>query len=74
MNVQWHIDPTPSGRTRVTISHDFAPRLPGLALIVDRVFTRHIAGRTLATFKAIAEALTDASDAADQAARVQGPT
>jgi hypothetical protein len=41
----------------VTIEHDFAPRLPGFATFVDRFFTRPIAGRTLATFKALAEAL-----------------
>ncbi len=41
----------------VTIEHDFAPRLPGFAAFVDRFFTRPIAGRTLATFKALAEAL-----------------
>ena len=41
----------------VTIEHEFAPRLPGFAAFVDRFFTRPIAGRTLATFKALAEAL-----------------
>jgi hypothetical protein len=47
----------------VEISHDFAPRIPGFAAFVDRVFTRPIAGRTLATFKALAEALTGMADA-----------
>ena len=56
MDVTWTIDPDGSG-TRVEIAHDFAPRLPLFAAFVDRVFTRPIAGRTLATFKALAEAL-----------------
>lgn len=59
MDVTWVIEPrTDAGDTcRVTIRHDFAPRLPGLARFVDRWFTRAIAGRTLATFKALAETL-----------------
>lgn len=60
MDVTWRIEPEPlddGGGTHVVIEHDFAPRLPGFAAIVDRFFTRPIAGRTLATFKAIAEAL-----------------
>jgi ribosome-associated toxin RatA of RatAB toxin-antitoxin module len=55
MDVTWRIEPTATG-CRVAISHDFRPAWPWLALIVDRWFTRPIAGRTLATFKAIAEA------------------
>jgi hypothetical protein len=31
--------------------------VPGFAAFVDRLFTRPIAGRTLGTFKALAEAL-----------------
>jgi ribosome-associated toxin RatA of RatAB toxin-antitoxin module len=64
MDVTWRIEPAGAGdRTggstgcTVTIEHDFAPRLPGFAAFVDRFFTRPIAGRTLATFKALAEAL-----------------
>lgn len=62
MDVTWRIDPGAGGdggRTgcTVTIAHDFAPRLPGFAAFVDRWFTRPIAGRTLATFKALAEAV-----------------
>ncbi len=66
MDVTWHIEPAgaseggPDGCS-VTIEHDFAPRLPGLAAFVDRFFTRQIAGRTLATFKSIAEALQSAT-------------
>jgi aromatase len=61
MDVTWRIEPTAAG-CHVEISHDFRPRLPGLAWIVDRGFTRPIAGRTLATFRAIAEALADDDD------------
>ena len=56
MDVTWRIEST-SGGCLVSIDHDFRPRLPGFAAAVDRWFTRPIAGRTLATFKALAEAL-----------------
>jgi ribosome-associated toxin RatA of RatAB toxin-antitoxin module len=67
MDVTWTIEPAADG-TRIEIAHDFERRLPipGLGAllgdglfpaIVDRWFTRHIAGRTLATFKVLAEAL-----------------
>ena len=62
MDVTWHIEPTAAG-CDVRIEHDFAPRLPGLAHVVDRWFTRPIAGRTLAAFKAIAEAVAVAEAA-----------
>ena len=58
MDVTWQIEPGGAG-TRVSIDHDFRPRLPGLAWFVDRAFTRPIAGRTLATFKALAESLAE---------------
>jgi ribosome-associated toxin RatA of RatAB toxin-antitoxin module len=58
MDVTWRIEPL-AGGTRVTIDHEFRPRVPGWAAFVDRVFTQPIAGRTLATFRAIAEALAD---------------
>lgn len=62
MDVTWRIEPTGGGVTcRVTIEHEFAPRVPGFAAFVDRFFTRPIAGRTLATFKALAEALESGS-------------
>ncbi|MGZ9161081.1 MAG: type II toxin-antitoxin system RatA family toxin [Candidatus Limnocylindrales bacterium] len=60
MDVTWRIESVDrAGRTltAVTIRHDFRPRLPVFAAFVDRYFTRPIAGRTLATFKTIAEAL-----------------
>jgi ribosome-associated toxin RatA of RatAB toxin-antitoxin module len=66
MDVTWRIEPTDTG-SRVSIDHQFGPRVPGWAWFVDRAFTRPIATRTLATFKAIAEAL-----AADESAT--GPT
>jgi ribosome-associated toxin RatA of RatAB toxin-antitoxin module len=62
MDVTWRIEPRDgpaADATRVTIEHDFAPRVPGFARFVDRAFTRSIAGRTLATFKALAEALAE---------------
>jgi ribosome-associated toxin RatA of RatAB toxin-antitoxin module len=62
MDVTWRIEPTPGG-CRVSIDHEFAPGLPGFAAFVDRWFTRPIAGRTLATFKSLAEAVAE-SDAA----------
>jgi hypothetical protein len=64
MDVTWTIEPTrlPDGRpgTRVEIAHVFAPAMPGFARFVDAWFTRPIAGRTLATFRALAEALAPA--------------
>lgn len=67
MDVLWRIEPrdgpadgAPSPGCRVTIEHDFRPRLPGFAAFVDRWFTRAIAGRTLATVRAIAEAVESA--------------
>jgi ribosome-associated toxin RatA of RatAB toxin-antitoxin module len=58
MDVTWRIESTPTG-SRVAIDHDFRPRVPVLATVVDRWFTRPIAGRTLATFKALAEAVAE---------------
>jgi ribosome-associated toxin RatA of RatAB toxin-antitoxin module len=60
MDVTWTIEPAETGDgTRIEITHDFLPRVPGFAAFVDRAFTRPIAGRTLATFRALAEALAD---------------
>ena len=74
MDVTWRIEPIALGthRTRVTIEHDFAPQFPLLAAVVDRWFTRPIAGRTLATFKALAEALVDVSGAAVRPSAPEG--
>lgn len=59
MDVTWRIEEARgvTGGCRVSIEHEFSPRLPGFARFVDRIFTRPIAGRTLATFKALAEAI-----------------
>ena len=58
MDVTWRIEPTARAAVGSRSSIDFAPSIPGFAAFVDRGFTRPIAGRTLATFKALAEALT----------------
>lgn len=63
MDVTWTIEPAGPGATRVEIGHDFRPRVPGFARFVDTVFTRPIAGRTLATFRALAEALATDDEA-----------
>jgi ribosome-associated toxin RatA of RatAB toxin-antitoxin module len=56
MDVTWRIEPSTRG-ARVAIDHDFRPRIPMFAVFVDRFFTRPIAGRTLAPFRTLAEAL-----------------
>ena len=62
MEVTWHIRARADGaHSHVTIEHDFRRRLPLvgdrlLPWLVDRFFTRPIAGRTLRRFKALAEA------------------
>lgn len=58
MDVTWRIEPT-AGGCRVAIEHDFRPRIAAWAPIVERLFVRPIAGRTLATFKAIAEVVAE---------------
>jgi ribosome-associated toxin RatA of RatAB toxin-antitoxin module len=69
MDVTWRITADGVG-SRVEIAHEFRPRVAIWAPIVDRLFTTPIAGRTLATFRAIAEAvaLADATDASEPAA------
>lgn len=79
MRVTWRIEPTASG-CRVSIEHDFRRTL-GLPVIgpalgdeavprlFDRLFIGPIAGRTLATFRAIAEAIAADDRAARPAAR-----
>ncbi len=62
MDVTWRIEPA-AGGTHVAIEHDFRPRVPGFAAFVDRFFTRPIAGRTLATFRTLAEAVESGSAA-----------
>jgi ribosome-associated toxin RatA of RatAB toxin-antitoxin module len=58
MDVTWRIEPSDGG-CRVSIEHDFRPRLAVWARFIDAMFTRPIASRTLATFKAIAEAVAE---------------
>ena len=60
MDVTWRIEPTDRG-CHVSIEHRFEPRLALFAIIVDRWFTRPIASRTLAAFKALAEALAEST-------------
>lgn len=67
MRVTWQIEPR-AGGAHVTIEHVFAPPIPGLATVVDRWFTRPIAGRTLATFKTLAEAVASAQSSEPAAA------
>ena len=61
MDVTWRIEPR-AGGAHVSIDHDFRPRIAVFAPFVDRFFTRPIAGRTLGTFKALAEALAADAD------------
>ena len=56
MDVTWRIEATEGG-CQVTIEHDFRPRFAPWAAFIDAFFTRPIAGRTLATFRAIAESV-----------------
>jgi len=60
MAVTWRIQKIDEG-SRVTIEHVFGPPVPGWARLVDALFVRPIAARTLASFKAIAEAADVAS-------------
>ena len=67
MAVTWRLEPAVDG-CRVTIEHVFEPRVRGWARLLDGLFVRPIAGRTLATFKAIAEAAHAAAAASPAAA------
>ena len=58
MDVTWRIEPV-AGRLPCHVDHAFR-RGPSQAAFVDRWFTRPIAARTLATFRAIAEAVAAA--------------
>jgi ribosome-associated toxin RatA of RatAB toxin-antitoxin module len=69
MDVTWRIEPRPGG-CRVEIDHDFRPRVPGWAAFVDRFFTRAVAGRTLASFRAIAEALAETGSSEQSATTI----
>jgi len=68
MDVTWRIEPTSAG-CHVTIEHNFERAPAAWAAIVDRLFVRPIAGRTLATFKSIAEAVHRADTMEDASGR-----
>lgn len=76
MAVTWTIEALEGDpdRTRVEIAHDFRPRAPGFAAFVDRFFTRPIAGRTLATFKSIAEAVASGTGNVTVTSESRAPT
>jgi len=61
MDVTWRIASTPGG-CHISIEHDFQFRSRLWGGLVDRFFVRPIASRTLATFKAIAEAVAASGD------------
>ena len=66
MDVTWRIEDRPCGGCRVDIEHDFRPRIPGWAPFIARLWTRPIAGRTLATFRALAEAVAAGDESAER--------
>ena len=68
MEVTWRIETRSGSGCRVEIDHDFRPRVPGWAAFVDRFFTRPVAGRTLATFRDLAEAIAHEDQSAAAAA------
>jgi len=72
MEVTWHIAPMASG-CRVSIEHEFKPRVGAWGLLVDRLFVRPIARRTLGSFKAIAEAVAATKTEARRSGRARPP-
>jgi ribosome-associated toxin RatA of RatAB toxin-antitoxin module len=72
MDVTWRIEEAPGG-CHVSIDHDFDPPLPGWSALVTGLFVRPIATRTLATFKAIAEAAHAATPTVAPTASVSPP-
>ena len=73
MDVTWRIEPSEGG-CRVTIEHRFSPRIAPWAGLVNRFFIRPIAARTLATFKAIAEAVATSEPETSKARDESGAT
>jgi hypothetical protein len=82
MHVTWRIEPAGPG-CRVSIEHEFRRpiSLPifgtllgadAWPMFIDRFFTRPIAGRTLATFRALAESLADGPESDRPVAANQG--
>ena len=70
MDVTWRIEPTQVG-CHITIEHGF-DAAPGWAAIIDRLFVRPIATRTLATFKSIAETVAQVEAASPTTPRRSG--
>jgi len=68
MDVSWRLVPNDTG-CRVAIEHEFRPRIGIWAWVIDRLFVRPIARRTLASFKAIAEAAAAATSERPRSAR-----
>jgi ribosome-associated toxin RatA of RatAB toxin-antitoxin module len=64
MVVTWRLLPRAGDGTRIEIEHDFE-RGPAdlLPRVIEQAFVRPIAGRTLATFKALAEVVHASGDA-----------
>jgi uncharacterized membrane protein len=58
MEATWRIEPS-TGGSRVTIEHTYRHGAGPLAAVIDRLFARPIARRTLATFGSLAEALAE---------------
>jgi ribosome-associated toxin RatA of RatAB toxin-antitoxin module len=73
MDVTWRIEPRAGGGSRVEIDHDFRPRVPGWARLVDHFFTHPVAGRTLGTFRDLAEALAADDDQSADAISTKTP-
>jgi ribosome-associated toxin RatA of RatAB toxin-antitoxin module len=73
MDVTWRIEPRADGGSRVEIEHDFRPRVPGWARLVDRFFTHPVGGRTLAAFRDLAEALAADDDQSADAISTKTP-
>jgi ribosome-associated toxin RatA of RatAB toxin-antitoxin module len=73
MDVTWRIEPRAGGGSRVEIDHDFRPRVPGWARLVDHFFTHPVAGRTLGTFRDLAEALAADDDQSAAAISTKTP-
>ena len=72
MVATWRLVPTDTG-CRASIEHDFQPRVRWWGWAVDRFFVRATARRTLASFKAVAEAAAAATREAPRSGRAKSP-
>ncbi len=72
MVVVWKYEPQPDGAVKVTISHDMKFRIPALAALAEPIiahgFIEPVATKTLATFKRILEAESEAGARGDAGA------